>query len=123
MKKIRKVSHETIIATLLVLVLAGLLNPLGILMLSQIQMMLVAVLAVLFFGFAGLIWKEKSADEREEVFKNRAGSYGYLAGLAVGVCGVVYQSFQHNIDPWLVYVLGAMILGKLSVHIIQKLQD
>jgi len=75
--------------------------------------MLILGLVVLFIIFASFILKEKSADEREQLHKFMAGRLAYLLGAAVLVLGVVIQALSHNIDPWLVYALSGMILGKV----------
>ena len=123
MKKVRAYLNETIVAGLLIVVLFFVLNPSGVLMLSMVQMSLAIALAVLVVLFAGLIWKEHSADEREELHRLRAGRYGYLAGLAIGVIGIIVQSTSHSVDPWLVYTMGIMILAKVCAHVFNKLKN
>lgn len=123
MKKARPFMNETLVAGVLIVVLFLVLNPSGVLMLSMMQMSLVIALAVLVVLFAGMIWKETSADEREELHRLRAGRYGYLAGLAVGVIGVIIQAVRHAVDPWLIYTLGIMILAKVCAHVFNKLKN
>lgn len=72
-----------------------------------------------FFLFTIFIWKEKGRDERETLHTLFAGRISFLAGSLVLVIGIVKQSLDHNIDPWLIYALSGMVLTKLLTHIYQ----
>lgn len=85
-------------------------------MLMPMHLMLMSGLIVLFAAFAGLVWKERPRDEREIMQGMRAGRYAYLVGMLLLVVGIIVQSIQQSIDPWLVSTLGAMVLTKLAVR-------
>ena len=97
----------------LVILLLTLLNPLKLLMPNSVNTMIILSLAILYLIFSSFIWKEKAKDEREQLHKNISGRFAYLLGTAVLILGVINQGLQHLIDPWLVYALSAMILGKI----------
>jgi hypothetical protein len=63
--------------------------------------------------FAALIWREKPADEREILLSQKAGRIAFLVGTSVLVIGIVYEELHHSLDPWLIYALVFMILGKI----------
>ena len=111
---------EIFIAIILVVLLVLLNNPFSLWMPSSVLMTLVVALAVIFAVFAGLLWRERARDEREEHHRANAGRIAFLAGTSVLVLGIVIQSFQHNLDVWLVYALGVMLLSKIFALIYSK---
>lgn len=72
---------------------------------------------VVFLFFASILWRENGFDEREEVHIQKTGRISFLVGSGILLAGIVYQAFQQNIDPWLVYALIGMILSKLLVRL------
>lgn len=104
---------ELIISTVLLLLLVLLLNPWGFLMPSPIDMMLLVLFLLLFSLFAVFLFRETARDERESLHRYIAARAAFLLGAAVLVIGILQQSLSHNLDPWLVVSLAAMILGKI----------
>ena len=80
-------------------------------------MMLSALLVVVFAFFASFVWREHAGDERESMHRMFAGRVGFLAGCAMLVAGIVFQSFSHTTDPLLVITLGIMIFAKIGALI------
>lgn len=109
--------QETIISVVFIVLLFLFLNPFGFWMPGMLLYMMIAGLVVSFALFASFIWKEQARDEREQLHKMIAGRVGYLSGIAVLVLGVVVESITSHVDPWLIAVLGAMIVGKIAGHI------
>ncbi len=109
--------QETIISVVFIVLLFLFLNPFDFWMPGMLLYMMIAGLVVSFALFASFIWKERSRDEREQLHKMMAGRVGYLSGVAVLVLGVVVESITSHVDPWLIAVLGAMIIGKIAGHI------
>lgn len=105
--------NEITVSVLFVLLLLFFLDPLMVLMPSQALYLLMAGAVVLFVLFAGLVWRERPLDERDELHLMLAGRIGYLSGTVVLLVGVLVQSTSGHVDPWLVLALGAMIIGKL----------
>ena len=113
---------EVIVSSLLILILILFLTPTQLTMPKSLEMLLLVVLIVGFLLFAGLIWKEKAIDEREDFHRLAAGWLSFLAGSAVLVIGIVVQGLQHEIDPWLIYVLSVMILTKIFSRIFHEIR-
>lgn len=100
-----------IVALLSVAIVA--LEPFGLVMPSNAQMSAAGILLAILVFSIGLLWQEKPADEREEkLFSDRA-RLAYFAGLIVGSVGIVYEAINHNVNWWLVAVIGTMLLIKL----------
>lgn len=93
------------------------LNPGHLTMPDTMVSMLVIGLIVSFLTFASYLFKEKSIDERETVHILTAGRISYLVGVGTLIIGIILQALQHNIDPWLVIALCAMVFSKLLSHI------
>ena len=104
---------ETTIAAILIILLVLFLNPFDLLMPPSFLSMLILFLIVTFGIFAAIIWKENAKDEREHLHRMLAGRYAFLAGSSILVIGIISQSLQHTIDPWLIFALVGMILVKL----------
>ena len=109
--------QETVISVVFIVLLFLFLNPFDFWMPGMLLYMMIGGLVVSFALFASFIWKEQAQDEREQLHKMIAGRVGYLAGVAVLVSGVVVESIMSHVDPWLIAVLGAMIIGKIAGHI------
>lgn len=114
-------NRTTIVLALVIIVLSiGLLNPFHWWMPSALEMLLVAVLALLGFAYAAFFWQERPRDEREEHLQRRAGRIAYLAGILVGITGIVAQSLQHALDAWLIATVTAMLLAKIAATLQQE---
>ncbi|MEK7152107.1 MAG: hypothetical protein AAB773_01625 [Patescibacteria group bacterium] len=109
--------QETIVSVVFIILLFLFLNPFDFWMPGMLLYMMIGGLVVSFALFASFIWKEQAQDEREQLHKMIAGRVGYLAGVAVLVSGVVVESIMSHVDPWLIAVLGAMIIGKIAGHV------
>jgi len=105
--------QEIIVSGVLIILLILFLNPFGFWMPTAMLMMMVLGLALAFALFASFVWRENHKDEREGFHKMVAGRIAYLTGTALLTLGIIVQSFGHEIDSWLVLVLGAMILAKI----------
>ena len=105
--------QEIIVSVVLIVLLILFLNPFELWMPPVLLMMMVLGLVVMFALFASFIWRENSRDEREGLHKMMAGRIAFLAGTASLVIGIIIQSFRHELDFWLVFTLGTMILAKI----------
>lgn len=109
-----KSSKELVMSVVLVLLALLFLDPLMILMPNSAIYALMAGLVLVFAAFAGLVWRERAEDEREEFHKMLAGRIGYLAGMVVLIFGILYQAFSSHVDAWLVVALVVMIVAKIG---------
>jgi len=112
---------EIVIALVLIFVLALFVSPIGLLMPKSSDMLMLAVFVIVFLVYLGIVWKEYARDEREHAHQQTAGRISFFAGTSVVATGIVVQAFGHNIDPWLVYSLGIMLLTKIAVRIYSQL--
>ena len=106
--------QELSVSVVLIVLLILLLNPFGFWMPTILITMMVMGLVLVFSVFASFIWKETARDEREVLHKMMAGRIAFLAGTASLVSGIIVQSFRHELDFWLVFTLGVMILAKVA---------
>jgi len=108
---------ETISAVAILGIAILFLNPGHLTMPESIQSMLIVGLIVSFLTFAAYIFREKSSDERETMHILSAGRISYLVGVGTIILGIVLQATRHEIDPWLIIALCAMIFSKLLSRI------
>lgn len=110
-----------IILSLIILGLLGvIMNFQSLLMPMSMAASFSIALILSFFLFVVFIFREKSQDERENFHKLMAGRLAFITGAVILITGIIYQTFKHNIDPWLIYTLSGMILTKLILFIYQR---
>lgn len=110
-----------VIETISAIVILGIgilfLNPGHLTMPESMVSMLIIALIVSFLTFAAYLFREKSSDEREAVHILTAGRISYLVGVGTLIIGITLQALKHEIDPWLVIALCAMVFSKLLSRI------
>lgn len=104
---------EILIPIILISLLILLFDPFMVLIPSSVQMLIIALVLIVFICFSLFIWKEKSTDEREILHRNIASRFAYLTSASVLTLGVLIQSINHALDPWLLSALIIMILAKI----------
>lgn len=109
-----KKASELIVSAALLMVLFLKLDPLHLFMPTATQMVLLAVFVAAFALYAGVIFREKARDERESFLLYRANRLGYLVGIVAISVIIVIQDLQHALDPYLLLILGIMIVVKLA---------
>ncbi|MEK7061818.1 MAG: hypothetical protein AAB957_01000 [Patescibacteria group bacterium] len=105
--------QEIFVSLALIVLLVLFLNPFGFWMPNSLLIMMIAGFIVVFALFTSFIWRETAQDEREALHRFMAGRIAYLAGAGGLVIGIIIQSLQHNLDGWLVGILGIMIFAKI----------
>ncbi len=108
---------EIILTICIIVVSVLLLNPFDFWMPNMLVMCMLASVLALFGLFVGLILREKSEDERDDVHKGLAGRNAFLAGSVVLIIGIFVQGISHTIDTWLVLALITMIITKVVTRI------
>lgn len=108
---------ETISAILILGIAFLFLNPGHLIMPETMVSMLIVALIVSFLTFAAYLLREKSSDEREAIHILTAGRISYLVGVGTLIIGIILQALKHEIDPWLVIALCAMVFSKLLSRI------
>jgi len=114
--------QEIIVSSVLIILLILFLNPFGFWMPTELLMVMVVALIIVFVLFASFIWRENSRDEREGIHRMFAGRAGFIIGTGLLITGIVIQSFQHKLDFWLVITLIAMVLAKVSGLIYSRIK-
>ena len=105
------------IPLVLILLLLICLNPFNFLMPPPVVKMLLVFLILIFGVFSVIIWKERSGDERENYHKMIAGHFSFIIGTTLLVLAITVQELKNSLDPWLIFILIAMIIAKIFSHI------
>lgn len=106
-------SAEKFVTLVFVVILILLLNPFGFFMPDMLTKIILAGTVVLFALYVYFILKESPQDEREQLHRFMANRSAYLFGSAILVLGIVYQGSMGHLDPWLLLVLGTMVIAKI----------
>jgi len=115
--------QEVSISGILIILLVLFLNPFGFWMPTALLMMMVLGLVVVFAFFSSFVWRESHKDEREGLHKMMAGRIAFLAGAALLTLGIIVQSFNHDLDPWLVFILSGMVAAKIITLIYERIKN
>ncbi len=110
------------VTAVLILLAVTILNPFHLWMPDMAHMAVLAALLVGFALFAVFVVREQARDEREEFVRMQSGRVGYLAGALVLVLGIALKGISGAVDPWLIYALLALLLGKLATHLYHDLR-
>ena len=106
--------QETIVTCIFILILILLLNPFHFWMPEKLVYIMLGGTLVLFGVYVSFVVQEKPQDERESLHRFIANRSAYLLGSAILVIAIVYQGFAAAaIDPWLLIVLGVMVITKM----------
>lgn len=108
---------ETLVAAALIVIAIVLLNPFDFWMPNMLMASVLMVTLIIFALFASFILREKSVDEREDQHRSLAGRNAFLVGAGLLTLGIMVQGYAHQVDPWLVMVLIAMIVVKIGTRI------
>jgi hypothetical protein len=110
-----KAISDTLLAVAVLAVLFVKADPFKWFMPDDMQMLFLCVLAAALALYAGAVFREKARDERESSNLYRASRWGYLVGLVALSALVVAQDILHRLDPWLLAILGLMVITKMIV--------
>jgi heme/copper-type cytochrome/quinol oxidase subunit 2 len=111
---------EIVLAIIILSLLGIVMNFQSLLMPMSMAATFSIALVLAFFLFIVFIFREKPKDEREHFHKLMAGRMAFITGALILIAGIIYQTFMHNIDPWLIYTLSGMILTKLLIVTYQR---
>ena len=110
-----KALNETLMAVAVLAVVFLKIDPFHWFMPTEAQMIILCVFAALLALYAGVVFREQARDERESSHLYRASRWGYLVGVIAVSVLIVVQDVLHRLDPWLLVVLGVMVITKLVV--------
>ncbi len=109
---------ELILSLVLIALTALFLNPFQKLWMPTMFMSLILLIfVVVFLLLAGVIWKETTGDERELQHRQTAGRMSFLVGTGILIVGIIRQTLQHTLDPWLLVALCGMVITKLITRL------
>ena len=111
---------EIVSAVVFCAIAIAIINPMNLWMPSMAHMTMLALGAVAFGAFAIFAVREVAGDERDDAHRAFSGRMAFLAGSAVLLLGIALQSKGH-VDPWLVYALIAMVVGKTAARMWSRL--
>lgn len=106
---------EIVVSLVFIALLFLKLDPFDFLMPTKVQMSILALLVAAAGLYAGILFRQRARDEREALHLHRASSAAYAAGVAILVIAIAWQSFSGTADPWLFYVLGAMVVVRIAI--------
>lgn len=109
-----KTLSEILVSLALATLLFLKIDPFHWFMPTEMQMLILCGFAVAFGLYAGILFREKAEDEREAYHLYKASRVAYLVGVISLSVLIVVQDINHKLeDPWLVVILGVMILTKM----------
>lgn len=117
-----KIIIETISTIFIVCIALLFLNPTHLTMPDSFNTMLMLGVIIAFLFFAGIVWKEKAEDERDQVHIIHAGRLSYIIGVGLVVIGILLQAVKHEVDAWLVITLCGMVLSKFLSRLYFRLK-
>ena len=95
-----------------------LVNPTNVVMPENVHMLTLVAVILIAMIFSAFVIAEGKGDERDNAHRALAGRVAFFVGALVMVIGITYQTFQSEIDPWLLLALSAMITGKVIARLI-----
>jgi divalent metal cation (Fe/Co/Zn/Cd) transporter len=110
-------TKEIVVSSVLIVLTVLLLNPFNFWMPEMMVMLMLALTFIAFALFAIFVLREKVQDERELAHRMLSGRVAFLVGSALLTLGIIIQSFNHSVDPWLVVTLVLMILSKIFARL------
>lgn len=114
---------EIVVSLAFIILVALKLDPLNLLMPNKVQMSILALLVAAAGLYAGILFRQKAHDEREALHLYRASRFAYVAGVALLVIAIAFQSFRGGTDPWLYYILAGMVLMKLVILVWSRIRN
>lgn len=103
---------------LVILLIIGLglffIMPFFALMPSTGQVMIMTIFLLIVAIFAGLVWRNKPADEREAHQNARVGNFVFsLAIISIGAL-ILYQVIYHKLDIALMVILLLLVVARVG---------
>ncbi len=105
---------EIAVAIGLLILLFVIFNPWSVFMPGYAVMGLLVGIVALFAVFAIFFWNEGRGDEHERFYRFFADRVAYLLGSGLLLVAIIIEELSHALDPWLLFALAAMIIGKVA---------
>ena len=106
---------ELILSAVLICLLLFFLKPVLVFLPLPMHPFMIPLLVILFIIFAGMLWKERPSDEREQLHTFIASRFAYFASVAILISRNYHTTpyAQGAIDPWLIIAICVMLLAKI----------
>lgn len=59
------------------------------------------------------VWEKPKPDERDRLIVWRSSHIAFLSVATVLAGVLLYQTINHELDPWLLVTIGVLVIGKL----------
>jgi hypothetical protein len=110
----------TVVLTALIFLL---FNPAHVWMPMFIHIAAIGVLLLVFTILSFIVLTHLGEDEREQRLRLSSYQVSYVLTCAVLTTAVVVQSFQHNVDVWIIVSLIVMLTSKYISLLISHLRS
>lgn len=114
---------ETLFSFSIIVLAVVLANPFNLWMPTTLHMMLIAVLLIFFTMTAFLVLQRTPLDEREQLLSLQAYKTAYVVSTTLVVMGIVLQSLNHVVDPWLVMIFIGLVATKVVTLAVASIRN
>ncbi len=113
MKKIKENLKDLVSIILLIGSFFLLINPFGLIMTDQFQMLMLALTSIIVITILIFLWKENPKDEREEAYLIVSSRISFFSVAIILLVALVVQALQHMIDLWIALSLITLVMSKI----------
>ncbi len=111
---------ELVLAFISIAFTAILLSTRNVSMSGTTQTMLITLFTIAVLAYGAFVFNERPADEREYELSLITSKYAYLVGAGIITVGIVVQTIDHSLGPWLPITLAGMVIAKSMAHFFKK---
>ena len=120
--KIRE-NFEILLFLFMLLLLVTCIDPFENMMPAGWEKTLILLLIAVYGLYAGIVFREKSRDERERLHLALAERAGFLTGTGLLVLFIILNILGNPVEKALVYSLTGMVITKMVVLFIVKTRN
>jgi hypothetical protein len=113
----KNVILQLISAVVLAVIALFLVDPMHAWMPDMPHEVILAGAVVVFGAIAIFVFSENKGDERDVAHRASAGRAAFFAGGTVLLVAIIAEGLSGLPDPWLVFALVAMVLGKVIMRL------
>jgi hypothetical protein len=113
MKKNKHDFRDILFVILLITSFFFLINPFGIIMTNDLEMLVLGVMSLIVVAILVFMWKEDPVDEREEIHLLVAGRVSFFSTASILLVVLIVQTLQHNVDEWIPIILFVLLSSKI----------
>ena len=90
---------------------------------NNILMMLLLIILIISFVILIFFWLEQPKDEREANHINIASRFAFFSSSIILIIAIIFQTFNHNLDPWIPLALGVVVSSKAIGILYSRLKN